>query len=102
LGEKSSTIDLDLASLEAPQSKSVEELANGIVFDNRQVLTRFVGPEGLADLELRKAPAVNRNIRIVEIEDLIARLVEARTAPRPVRLALSRYASGSEEVRRPV
>nr|MBC7245134.1 alanyl-tRNA editing protein [Chloroflexota bacterium] len=68
LGEEISTIDLDRAILEADEAEKVEDLANEIVFANRPVLTRFVSPEEVATLELRKVPAVEANIRIVEIE----------------------------------
>lgn len=68
LGEESSTIDLDRATLEAAEAETVENLANEIVFANRPVITRFVGPDELSTLELRKAPAVEKDVRIVEIE----------------------------------
>jgi alanyl-tRNA synthetase len=68
LGEELSTLDLDLPFLEAAQAEAVEELANEIVFSNLPVIVRFVGPEELATLELRKAPTVERDIRVVEVE----------------------------------
>jgi len=69
LGEESSTIDLDRAVLEITEAEAVEDLASQIVFANRPVTARFVGPDELVMLELRKAPAVKRDIRIVEIEE---------------------------------
>jgi len=68
LGEEFSTIDLDRATLEASEAEAIEDLANEIVFANRVVITRFVAPDELFALELRKAPSVERDIRIVEIE----------------------------------
>lgn len=68
LGEETATIDLDRAILEADEAAKVEDLANEIVFANRPVLTYFVSPEQVATLELRKVPAVETNIRIVEVE----------------------------------
>jgi len=68
LGEESSTIDLDRATLEDAEAVAVEDLANEIVFANRTITARFVGPDELASLELRKAPVVKQDIRIVEIE----------------------------------
>jgi len=68
LGEEFSTIDLDRATLEASEAEAIEDLANEIVFANRVVITRFVAPDELFALELRKAASVERDIRIVEIE----------------------------------
>jgi len=68
LSEEISTIDLDRATLEAEEAEQVEDLANEIVFANRPVLTYFVSPEQVAALGLRKAPTVETNIRIVEVE----------------------------------
>lgn len=69
LGEESSTIDLDRATLGVAEAETVENLANEIVFANRPVIARFVGPDELPTLELRKAPAVEKDVRIVEIEE---------------------------------
>ncbi len=68
LGEESSTIDLDRGNLDAAQADSVQDLANRIVFENRPVLTQLVKPGDLARFQLRKPPAVEHDIRIVEIE----------------------------------
>lgn len=68
LGEEISTIDLERATLDADEAGKVEDLANEIVFANRPVLTYFVSPEKVAVLGLRKAPVVEADIRIVEIE----------------------------------
>jgi alanyl-tRNA synthetase len=68
LGEESSTIDLDLASLEPSQAESVADLANEIVFGDRPILARFVTAEDLAALDLRKVPSVEKDIRIVQVE----------------------------------
>lgn len=68
LGEETSTIDLDRATLEANEAEKVEDLANEMVFADRPVLARFVSSEEVAALELRKVPTVEANIRIVEIE----------------------------------
>ncbi|MGQ9492559.1 MAG: alanyl-tRNA editing protein [Anaerolineae bacterium] len=68
LGEETSTIDLDRATLEANEAEKVEDLANEMVFADRPVLARFVSLEEVAALELRKVPTVEANIRIVEIE----------------------------------
>jgi alanyl-tRNA synthetase len=68
LGEELSTIDIDRPSLDAAQVEQVEELANQIVFADRPVLTSWVQPGELSTVELRKAPSVQKDIRIVEVE----------------------------------
>jgi len=68
LGEDSSTIDLDRANLDAAQAAMVEDLANQVVFANHTVCARMVEAEELASLELRKSPAVEHDIRIVEVQ----------------------------------
>ncbi len=68
LGEEFSTIDLDRPTLEASEAEAIEDLANQIVFANQPVTARFVSPEEVVALELRKAPTVEQDIRIVEIE----------------------------------
>jgi alanyl-tRNA synthetase len=68
LGQESSTIDIDRATLTPAEAETVEELANEIVLADRAVITRLVEPEALAALELRKASAVEHDIRIVEIQ----------------------------------
>ncbi len=68
LGEESSTIDLELASLEPSQAEAVANLANEIVISDRSVVAQFVTPDGLAALDLRKGPTVEKDIRIVQVE----------------------------------
>jgi alanyl-tRNA synthetase len=62
-----STVDLDRAPLSPADLERVEDQANEIVFQDRPVTARFVGPEELARLPLRKPPAVQENVRIVEV-----------------------------------
>jgi alanyl-tRNA synthetase len=68
LGAELCTIDLNRPALEAAEAERVEDRANEIVFADRPVHTRFVAPEEIAALGLRKAPTVETDIRIVEVE----------------------------------
>jgi alanyl-tRNA synthetase len=68
LGAEVCTIDIGRPTLEAAEVEQVEDRANEIVFADRPVLTRIVAPEGIPSLGLRKAPAVQTDIRIVEVE----------------------------------
>jgi len=67
LGAEASTIDVDLAHLEPEAATSVEDLANRVVWEDRRVVAYFVSPDELAELPLRRAPAVEGPLRIVEI-----------------------------------
>jgi alanyl-tRNA synthetase len=67
LGEDTSTIDLDLAPLQDELTARAEEIANRIVLEDRAVAARFVDADELAELPLRKPPAVEGQIRIVTV-----------------------------------
>jgi alanyl-tRNA synthetase len=69
LGREVVTVDIALPDLTAEIIEKVESLANSIVFENRPIEARFVNPEELAAMPLRKAPSVTENIRIVTIEN---------------------------------
>ncbi|PWK13922.1 alanyl-tRNA editing protein [Tumebacillus permanentifrigoris] len=69
LGREVVTVDIALPDLSPVIIEAVEALANRIVFENRPIDARFVAPEELAALPLRKAPSVTENIRIVTIRD---------------------------------
>ena len=68
LGAETCTIDLERPSLEAAQASEAEDLANAVVFGNRPITARFVRPEDLPAMDLRRAPSVASDIRIVEVE----------------------------------
>jgi alanyl-tRNA synthetase len=70
LGTEVSTIDVNVARLDPEAMTSVEDLANQAVWEDRSVSTRFVGPGELVSLPLRRPPAVDGPVRIVEITDL--------------------------------
>ncbi|MGQ9666587.1 MAG: alanyl-tRNA editing protein, partial [Anaerolineae bacterium] len=67
LGEEASTIDLDRAPISMEELRSVEDLANRIVFENRPVMARFLTPEETAQVPFRKPPAVSGSVRLVEV-----------------------------------
>lgn len=70
LGTEVSTIDVNVARLDPEAMTSVEDLANQAVWEDRPVSTRFVGLDELASLSLRRPPAVDGPVRIVEITGL--------------------------------
>lgn len=69
LGREVVTVDIALPDLTSEIIEGVEALSNRIVFENRPIEARFVDPEELASMPLRKAPSVKENIRIVTIHD---------------------------------
>ena len=68
LGAESSTIDLDRPNSLPEEVASVEKLANEVVFSDRPVMARFVGPDELSTFELRKDSTVKEDIRVVQVE----------------------------------
>jgi alanyl-tRNA synthetase len=59
---------LDRLILEPSALESAENRANAIIFEDRPIVTRFVSPEDVPTLGLRKAPTVDSDIRIVDVE----------------------------------
>ncbi len=68
LGAAASTIDLNLPELTPAQLERVENLANEVIYANRQVRATVLTPEQVAKLPLRKPPQVDGPVRIVEVE----------------------------------
>jgi alanyl-tRNA synthetase len=68
LGQRASTIDLNWIGLSEMTLSAVEQVANRVVWENRPVWARFVTPEELLAVPLRRPPQVQENVRIVEIE----------------------------------
>ncbi len=68
LGSEASTLDLDLARLSWESAFKVENEVNGIIWQNRPVVARFVTDEELERLELRRDPQVTGDVRVVTVE----------------------------------
>lgn len=69
LGEEVSTVDVNHPDLTDEQVKTTEDLANRIIYEDRQVLTHFATKDDIYTFPLRKILAVEDNIRIIEIKD---------------------------------
>jgi alanyl-tRNA synthetase len=69
LGSDSSTIDLDSDRLGRRQVEEAEELANQVVFEDREVRIYFKSAEEAGQLDLRKATSREGELRLVEIPD---------------------------------
>ena len=68
LGTSASTIDLD-KELTADEIAKVEEKANAVLWEDREVCVRFVTASEAAKLPLRKDPTREGELRIIEIND---------------------------------
>ena len=68
LGAEVCTIDLNVARLPPEAMEPVEELVNRVIWEDRSVTARFVSPEELARLPLRRPPKVKGPVRLVEVE----------------------------------
>jgi alanyl-tRNA synthetase len=69
LGPESATIDLAGREVSDVQLADAEALTNRVIWENRPVHARFVTPEELATIPLRKAPTVEGAIRVVSVPD---------------------------------
>jgi len=67
LGENSLTLDVGLSKLKWGDVYKVENLANKIISENREIEIHWVGKDDLDKFPLRKKPKVNEDIRIVEV-----------------------------------
>ena len=68
MGTELSTIDL-AREMSWEQIAQAEDLANRVVWDDRDVAIRFVSPEEAAMLPLRKEPARGGTLRLIEVKD---------------------------------
>lgn len=72
LGVEASTVDINVARLDQAAVEPVQDLVNRVIWENRLVSARFVGPGELAALHLRRTPAIEGPVRVVEIADFDA------------------------------
>lgn len=69
LGEERSSLELGLADADWRAVEKIEEAANQIVWEDREVALHWVDEQGVKRFALRKPPAVSGRIRIVEIPE---------------------------------
>jgi alanyl-tRNA synthetase len=67
LGALTSTIDIELQSPTDDHMRAAEEVANAVIFENRQMNVHLVSEEEAARLPLRKEAAVEGTIRVIEV-----------------------------------
>lgn len=69
LGSLTSTVDIELQSPTMEMMRAAEDIANGVVFDDRPLRVHMVNEAEAARLPLRKESAVRGDIRVIEIEN---------------------------------
>jgi len=69
LGERSSTIEFDLREISDEESEKVEDRANTIVFQDREVKSYFVEEMDIEKVPLRKPSQKKGLIRVIEVAD---------------------------------
>ncbi len=69
MGAEVSTIDLDSQRLVPRQIQEAEDLANGVVFENRAVCISFRPAAELSHLDLRKPTEREGDVRLIEVEN---------------------------------
>ena len=67
-GAEENTVDLDLPQLTWEAAFKVEDEINRIIWDDRVVEARFVTRAELAEMDVRREPQVEDNVRIVQVE----------------------------------
>jgi alanyl-tRNA synthetase len=69
LGTESATIDLAAKDLSPREATQAEDLTNRVIWEDHAVNARFVTPEELSRIPLRKAPTVDGPVRVVSAGD---------------------------------
>lgn len=68
LGAESATIDLP-GEVDDATARAAEDRANEVIWEDRPVEARFVSPDELGAIPLRKPPTVERAVRVVSVPD---------------------------------
>ncbi len=69
LGETACTIDLEVTTLDDAAAARAEALVNDVIDADRSIRAFFPTESELAGLRLRRAPKVERDVRVIAIED---------------------------------
>jgi alanyl-tRNA synthetase len=69
LGEQTSTIDLEIASLSHDDLLRVEHLSNEVIAENRPVAIHYATHEQAQKMGVRKLPQREGEIRLIDIQD---------------------------------
>jgi len=69
LGQDVSTLEIDIQKISDMELEKVEEEANKVVFQDREIKTYFVDEAKIREVPLRKPPKKTGLIRVVEVAD---------------------------------
>jgi alanyl-tRNA synthetase len=69
LGEKSSTLEVDMRNISEAEVEKVEKFANDIVFQNKPIRSCLYDEDEISNLQLRRPTKKKGDIRVVEITD---------------------------------
>ena len=69
LGEKRSTLEVDMRNISEDEAERAERLANDIVFQNREIKSCLYKEEEIAEVKLRRPTKKEGDIRVVEVAD---------------------------------
>jgi len=69
LGEEVSTLEMDLRDFADEQAAKIEEKANAVVFEDREIKSFFVSDEQIQGIPLRRPPKKKGLIRVIEVAD---------------------------------
>jgi len=69
LGQDVSTLEIDIQKISDLELEKVEEEANKVVFQDREIKTYFVNEDKIGEIPLRKPPKKTGLIRVVEVTD---------------------------------
>lgn len=69
LGQDVSTLEIDIQKISDLELEKVEEEANKVVFQDREIKTYFVNEDKIGEIPLRKPPKKSGLIRVVEVSD---------------------------------
>jgi alanyl-tRNA synthetase len=69
LGEAFSTLEMDLRKISEEEIENIEERANEIVYENREIKCYFIPEEKIESVPLRRPPKKKGLIRVVEVSD---------------------------------
>ena len=69
MGEETSTLEVDMRNMSEEKAERAERLANDLIFQNKEIKTRFYRDEDIANVQLRRPPKKTGDIRVVEVSD---------------------------------
>jgi len=69
LGQDVSTLEIDIQKISDMELEKVEEEANKVIFQNRNIKTYFVDEDKIGKVPLRRPPKKSGLIRVVEVSD---------------------------------